>query len=211
MFQLPDSTIVNRVIPKNSFDNFSTSSQRKQMSEFIQRITWCNKLSTETTNLNSKNIVEIQIFLIELKEKKKIDNLISLIDKFIPYHILFVVKFENQYYNSISKKHPNPLNENVAVIDWVFKTDWTENMIIKFNLKKSIDFVFEDLCNQISNPKTERVDLDILVEFDRKNKQLEKEINTLNNAILSCKQFNKKVELNLKLIKLMDELKKINS
>ena len=211
MFELPESTIVNRVIPKNSFDNFSTSSQRKQMSEFIQRITWRNKLSTETTNLNSENISEIQIFFIELKVKKKIDNLITLFDKFIPYQILFIIKFENEYYKSISKKHLNPLNENVAVIDWTFKSEWKENINIGFNLKKSLDFVFEDLCNQISNTKTENIELDSLVEFDKKQKQIEKDILTLTNSILSCKQFNKKVELNIRLKKLKDELKKLKS
>lgn len=71
-FKLPSNTVVQRVVPKNSFDRFTNSKQKEQFSKDIAKITWSNSLSVETINLHGKDIQEIQIFTIELKEQKEI-------------------------------------------------------------------------------------------------------------------------------------------
>jgi hypothetical protein len=66
-------------------------------------------------------------------------------------------------------------------------------------LKKNLEAVFENICFQISKPKTEISGLNQLADYDKKLKNLQKEKERLINAINSSKQFNKKVELNLEL------------
>ena len=90
MFNLPKSTVVNRVIPKNAFDEFTNTKQKKAFTEKIERIRWLNKLSAETINLSGSDVKEIQVFQIELKQKDSIPELLKIIDKSIPYRILFI-------------------------------------------------------------------------------------------------------------------------
>lgn len=208
MFYLPETTVVNRVIPKNSFEKYATPSQRRQFSEYVQKIIWLNKLSSETTNLAGNEIKEIQVFLIELKQKQKIDGLLSVIDRAIPYPIIFTIKYDSTFYCSASQKHPHPLNEDNAIIDWTFKTDWLDilDYSLSILLKKNLETVFENFCSQISNPNKTIIGLNELADFDRKIKSLQKEKERLINAINSCKQFNKKVELNLELRKIEQKL-----
>jgi hypothetical protein len=209
VFDLPYSTEVNKVIPKNAFETYCNSKQKKQFTELVQKITWLNKLSVETTNLNSIEIKEIQIFHFELKLKQKIDSLITVVDKAIPYPIVFIVSIENEYYISTSKKHLHPLNQDNAIIDWKFESEWILTNEIKFslNLKKSLDEVFFDFCNQLVSPSKKKLKtIDDVVECDKNVSSISREIEKLNTAIKNCKQFNKKVELNMRLLKLKDEL-----
>ena len=72
-FELPKSTIVNRFIPKNAFDEYTNSSQKKKFTDIIDKITWQNKLSKDTINLDGVDVKELQVFEIKLKKKEKIN------------------------------------------------------------------------------------------------------------------------------------------
>jgi hypothetical protein len=87
LFKLPHTAKVNRVIPKNAFDSYTTAKQKKQFTYLIARITWTHKLSKDTVNLEGKDIKEIQVFRIELKVKEEIQTVLDIIDKSIPYNI----------------------------------------------------------------------------------------------------------------------------
>ena len=113
---------------------------------------------------------------------------------------------------STSVKHPHPLNENNSVIDWRFRTDWFQSNENKysFNLKRNLDAVYHDFCNQLSGaPKMANKSLRDLVEYKQQLYTLEKEIEKLKASIANCKQFNRKVELNLQLNSLHDQLKSL--
>lgn len=202
VFDLPYSTEVNKVVPKNAFETYSSPKQKKQFTELVQKITWLNKLSVETTNLNSIEIKEIQIFHFELKSKQKIDPLITVVDKAIPYPIVFIISMENEFYISTSKKHLHPLNEDNAIIDWRFESEWIlkEDNKFNFNLKKNLDEVFFDFCNQLVPPSKQILKtVEELVDYDKNVSSISREINRLDIAIKNSKQFNKKVELNMEL------------
>jgi hypothetical protein len=203
LFELPKHTIVNRVIPKNAFDEYTNTKQKKLFVDTIERLKWMNKLSTETINLPSEEIQEIQIFEIELRKKEKIEVLLDLINKSIPYHIIFILSYENEVLVSTSKKHPHPTNDNQSVIDWTFSTEWfaKKNNTLQLNLSGTIDKIFSDLCFQISGKQN--LSLPELIKHEEKKKALEKEITRLENAIKKAKQFNEKVNLN-------NELQKVN-
>lgn len=210
MFNLPASTKVDRVIPKNAFDKYVDSKAKKLFVENVEKIKWLNKISFDTVNLSGKEVKEIQIFEITLRKFDPIPELVKIIDKAIPYPILFILTFEDQYQLSISVKHPNPINEDNAVIDWTFKTEWLPEgkEVCQFHLKQNIDFVFQDICRQLSNkPKADReLSLNEIVAKDQKILDLKNRIKRLESAIAKTKQFNKKVELNMELQELVREL-----
>ena len=198
-FELPKSTIVNRFIPKNAFDDYTKSSQKKKFTDFIDKITWLNKLSKETINLDGNDVREIQIFEIKLKTKEKIQPLLNIIDKSIPYHIIFILSFGEETYLSTSKKHNHINNENIAVIDWNFISDWqlSTKKKVKLNLRESIDFIYTDFCSQISGFQSKNIRE--IIENDSSKTKFKKQIEELELMIKKEKQFNQKVQMNEKL------------
>jgi hypothetical protein len=213
-FKLPQTTKVQRVVPKNSFDSYANTKQRKLFTDKVSKITWTNKLSQKTINLETKEIKEIQVFRIELKVKDDISSILNIIDKAIPYHIIFIVAHEGLIYLSASMKHPHPANEDNSVIDWTFKSKWFEASkdLFRINLKSNLDFVFEDFCNQISGLRlTNKLPLHLLVERSKQIESLQKEIRNLEAQISKAIQFNQKVHWNVELRSKRSELKKLLS
>jgi hypothetical protein len=213
-FNLPDSTFVKRIIPKNAFDDYTNTRQKKEFAKVVEKIRWLNKISKETINLEFNEIQEIQIFEIELREKKEIPKLLEVIEKAIPYHIIFLVHYKDEAYISTTKKHPNPLDENKSVIDWTFKSDWFKLSESKYilELRKNIDFVYKTFCLKISGAKLpEETPIAELINNQEKIKTLKNEIDSLKSQIAKEKQFNKKVELNLKLKEVENNLNKFLS
>jgi len=209
LINLPPTTKVNRVIPKNAFDNYTNTRQKKLFSDLITRITWTHKLSPQTVNLQAKEIQEIQIFQVELKTMTDIQTVLAIIDKAIPYTIIFIVEYDESMYISTSTKHAHPVKEDNSVIDWTFKTDWFLKIENKYSiiLQKSLDFVHHDLCIQIAGkPAMSNKPIDELIEFKREILILEKEIARLKSGIKNGKQFNQKVDLNIKLKETEDQL-----
>lgn len=208
-FNLPASTIVNRFIPKNAFDDYTNYKQKKKFVELVDKITWINKLTKKTINLESKEISEIQVFEIKIKEKSDIKELLEVIDKAIPYHIIFILSFENSIMISTAHKHLNPINQDKAVVDWRFTSEWLDNTNNKYNLnlKKNIDFIYSDLCSQLTGYTHEKKSINDIIKYNQKISSLKSQIKLLESKIKSEKQFNKKVELNLEMMKLKEDLK----
>jgi hypothetical protein len=210
VIQIPNTAKVQRVIPKNAFDGYVNSKQKKLFTDLIARITWLYKLSPDTVNLPGKEITEIQILKLELKMKEEVQQLLDTIDKSIPYPIIFIVDYEGTVFLSTSVKHPHPINQDNAVIDWTFKSSWFSPSPNKYriNLRLDLDAVYKDFCLQLSgNPHLYHSTLQELVGYSKQLQVLKNEIAQLQNSIRNCKQFNRKVELNLLLRQKMDELK----
>lgn len=202
LFTLPKPALVNRVIPKNSFEAYSNPKLKRNFIDHVFRITWLYKLAPETINLPAKEISEIQIFRIELKQQIDITSVLELIDRVIPYPIIFLVVFQSKMYISAAAKHPHPLNENNSVIDWTFKSGWFNTTAGKYNLnlKKSLDHAFYDFCIQLSgNSSRSNKKMPELIQFHREKATLEKEIKILKANITSSKSFKDKVAFNLQL------------
>ncbi len=213
LFNLPVQTIKNKGIPKNAFYGYTNTKQKQLFVDVVDKIKWGYNLSTATINLEGDEVQEIQIFEINLKKKYKIETVLSVIEKAIPYHIIFIVSFEDEIMLYTSQKHNSPTNENNTIVDWVFKTNWflKEDDKYSLNLKGNLDLVYKDFCFQISDRLSESTtDLKSLIEKEQKLKELNNKISKLESQIKSCKQFNKKLELNVKLNNLKKSKSKLD-
>ncbi|WP_313266351.1 DUF4391 domain-containing protein [Sphingobacterium sp.] len=209
LFNLPISTAYGKIIPKNSFDRFISNKQKQWFTELISKISWTHKLAPSTINLSGKYFTEIQIIHIELKQEKRISELLAVINKSVPYGVIFVVQYGDRFYLSASAKHPHPTRIDSSILDWEFFSEWflAEDSNFQLNLKESLDAVFFDFCKQLSPFLSKEVNsMTELVEKSSKLFKIRKKINILRSAISSCEQFNKKVELNLQLKRLEDEM-----
>lgn len=208
LFDLPKSTEFGRVIPKNAFDEYTNTNQKKLISDNVLRITWTHKLSPETTNLKAKEVKEVQLFLFELKAKSDLKNILKIIDKAIPYHVIFNLQFENEVKIITSAKHDHQTKSNESVIDCIFESNWmsVSESKVKINLKESLDTLFINFCSQLTGRINQSNNYVEFVSMEVEIKSVESKISNIESQIKKEKQFNKKVNLNLTLEELRKEL-----
>ena len=217
MFNLPNTTVVNKAIPKTKFyEKTKADSKLKQLFiDDIEQIIWKNKLSKDTINLDEgKKVKEIEIFEITLKHKDLSKDILKTIDKFIPYQILYILRFEDKIKFTIAYKDNNKNNENIMVVDSYYESDWiNENECnINLNLINSLDYVYNELIKSFiprEIPKN-NIDIKYIVQNEKEIQILEKEIDKLEKTLRKEKQFYKKVEVKKILREKIKQLQNLN-
>ena len=213
MIKLPKTTNVNKFIAKTKFYQHKTLSA-KLKNEFInkiQKITWKHKLAEDTININkTEKVTEIQIFEIELKQQSIPKNVLKIIDKSIPYQILYKFVYQNNHAYGITLKNLTTTNNSTTENNY-YLSDWNQTMNFDFtgiNLEK----VYEKLIKAFIQIKDiDKLEFSEIIQLDKTIKQLEKEISTLESKIKNEKQFNRKVELNKSLLMQQNKLQKIHA
>lgn len=207
---LPDSALVNRFIAKTKFyEKAAISSKLKDdFVNKIQKITWQYKLSENTLGINkTAAVTEIQVFEIELKEQLIPKNILALIDKVIPYQILYQFKFNEQVAYAITLKGLMDIEKSIPT-DYYF-SEWNDPVQFDFT-GTDLEHVYQKLIKAfIKNQTTQQNDFKAVIETDHKTKQLEKDIALLAKKISKEKQFNRKVELNKTLLDKQQQLQLI--
>lgn len=199
MIELPKECIVDKFIPKKIFyEKVSLSSNLKQ--EFvdkIDRIYWKYKISEDTLNISkTENVEEIEIFELTLKGKVNCQNIIKVITKNIPYIILFEICYKDEVQYAI--KHN----------DDIYFTNWNEKINFNFN-GIDLNVVYENIIRSVTNISEQSNNIDEELEKDKKLKEVQKEIERLENKMKAEKQFNKKVELNKQINEMMLLLRRL--
>ena len=99
MLGFPPSTEFNKRIPKQKFyENAAVPAAVKRLfADQLRCIYWRNKLAVSTLNLTAgERVTEIEIFELCLTGPKLDEAVLRQIDSEIPYHILFVLSYENK-------------------------------------------------------------------------------------------------------------------
>ena len=203
-FKLPKAAFVNKFIAKNKFHEKTVLSAKlqKEFIDKIQKIIWKYKLAESTVGITkTAKVTEIQIFEIELKEQVIPKNVLRVIDKAIPYQILyrFIYK-ENEAY-AITLKDSNVEN--------YYFSDWNEDKSFDFtgiDLEKVYQKIIKTFIRSDAQTK---INFNEIIDTDNKIKAHENEIGALGNKISKEKQFNRKVELNKILLERKNCLRKI--
>ena len=200
MFELPKNCYVNKFLPKKIFyEKVGVSSGVKD--EFVNqvdRITWLYKLSPDTVGItNTENIEEIQIFQIDVKEKKVPMSVIKTITKGVQYKILFLIKYNDEFCYSIK-------------VDDIYTTEWNDNIMFDFNAI-NLEIVYENIVKAIIKEQESSKKFDEIIDNKNALNNLDKRINQLRQKVKNEKQFNKKTELNIELNKLLKEMEALKN
>ena len=199
MFELPKSCYVNKFIPKKVFyEKVGVSSNiKEEFINIVDRITWLYKLSEDTLGLNkTEEIEELQIFQIDVKEKRIPLNVIKTITKGVQYKILFVIKYKEDYCYSIK-------------VEDIYNSEWNDNIEFNFNAI-NLRTVYENIVKSIIKEKTNSKKFDDIINDKNNRINLEKKIDQLKLKIKKEKQFNRKIDLNIELNSLLNELEGLN-
>jgi hypothetical protein len=212
----PKTTEFNRRIPKQKFYNhLSVSPQIKKIFvEQIAAINWTNKLAPTTLNVKSgERVTEIEVFHLLLNQKGLDERVLQLIDKEIPYHILFELEYEGQIQVWIGYKEESQTRAETFKVNRYYQTDWMTKDEIHFEIAGlNMDALYDGLIKQAAGDSL-RIEANesvgVAIQRTEEKEKLEKQILALEKKLYKEKQFNRQVQLNteLKILhKQMEEL-----
>jgi len=202
MLGLPRSTQVNRRVAKEKlYQNATLTPQTREMiKEQIESVIWKNKLADSTVGINAgKDIKEIQVFEVQLRQRELDKRVLPAIAKAIPYKILFILVFGDEAQLWIEASGT------------FYNTDWQPlgGFALKFE-GLNLDAVHENLARQISGGRLGTDgDIEEAVDRDKQRQKLERDIAALEKKLLREKQFNKQVVLNSELKQLKKDLEEL--
>ena len=213
MLGLPKTTEFNKRIPKQKFyENLSvTPATKKAFTEQIKIIYWRNKLATTTLNLApGEQVTEIEVLEVRLNAPDLDENVLRLIDREIPYHILFLLEYDGKYQAAVGYKEAAASGKAAFKVDRYYRTDWLVEEELPLHLEGlTIDAVYENLIRQIAGDSLssgEDTTLKESVEQQKHREQLEKQIATLGVKMKKEKQLNRKMELKAEIKRLRSYL-----
>lgn len=216
MLGLPKTTEFNKRIPKQKFyDNINVSPTLKRV--FVNQVKiiyWKNKIATTTTNLAAgKYVTELEVFEIKLNSPLQDDSLLRQIDKSIPYHILFLLEYQDKYQVWIGYKEATQSGANAFKVNNYFHTDWLKEDELSLKLDGlNLDAAYENYVYQIAGDNIQsnnNQSLQDTIEVEEKRKTIQRQIDILVSKIRKEKQLNIQIRLNAELKKLRKELEEL--
>ena len=209
---LPMTTEFNKRIPKQKFyENIAvTPAMKKAFVEQIRIIYWRNKIATTTLNLaTGEQVTEIEVFEVRLSAPELDESVLRQIDREIPYHILFLLEYEDKYRAVIGYKEA-AAGKTAFKVDRYYSTDWLDEEDLPVHLEGlTLDAVYENFVRQIAGEalaEENGTTLKESVEQQKQREQIEKQIATLEAKIRKEKQPKKKFEFVQKLNELKDSM-----
>lgn len=198
MIDLPKSTIVGRFIPKEKFytkTNIPTK-LRQLFTDEIEKITWANKIAPDTLNITSKDYTEIQVFEILLKRPTTSNAILKHIDTFIPYPILFILRFNGSQKAVISYKEPMVKNKHQMKVDSYYETSWQPEITLEIK-GRSVDEIYKHFLFQIAPnlKETNHSDAKSAITTNKVNVAVQKQVDAINRQIISEPSIAKRQEL----------------
>ena len=217
MLGLPATTEFDRPIPKKKFyENLSiTTALRETFTNQIDRIYWRNKIAPETLNVTpGEQVTELEVFEIRLKTPKLDEAVLRLIDRELPYHILYVLTYDGRAQAWIGCKHAATSGSSTFKVDGYFHTDWTTEEGLAAVLKPdglTTDALYESYVRRIAGekllpPVSAEESLWTTMERTKARDDLAKRVERLRAKIRKEKQFNRQAEMNAELKRLKREL-----
>jgi len=210
---LPKSTEFNKRIPKQKFyENLSVTPALKRIFiDQIKVIYWRNKIAATTMNLAAgKTVTEIEVFELRLNTPQLDVSVLKLIDKEIPYHIVFLLEYEDKYQAWTAYKESAASGNNTFKVGTYYHTEWLPEQELPLKVDGfKIDAVYENFVRQIAGDVLQADNTESLkesVERDERRQKLQKQIANLQAKVRKEKQLNKQVQLNDELKKLKKEL-----
>ena len=201
MFDLPKECLVNKFIPKKTFyEKINISNFLKQ--EFIDKIdkiTWLYKISEHNINISkTEKVIEIEVFELNLKEKYNSKNIVKIITKEIPYPILFLIRYEDEFQYAIKYD------------DTIYYSDWNNDITFNF-IDFNLENVYENIVKSVTNIDNKNENIAKELAKIQEIEKIEKEIDRLKTELKKEQQFNKKVELNRKILELNNKKEEIKN
>ena len=203
MLQFPQSTVFGRRIPKQKFYEHLdvTPEIRKLFVEQVRLITWANKLSPDTLNIAAGDTVqEVEVFHIRLTGDALDHRVLTLMDKQIPYHILFLLeRLDGKFQLVVNYKEASQGGSNAFQLKKSYETPWLpqEEITVSYS-GLDMDAAYESIVRSIAGDALQASEAESLQEAVAQTQQrenIEKEIQKLHARMKKEKRLAKQMEL----------------
>ena len=217
MYNLPQSTIVNRVIPKKTFVNQLGANTRikDHFTNDVVRVEWLAKLAPSTINVaDGKEVHEITIFLVPVKDENCPDDIFSFIDGMIPRHTLFILRWGDRTCLHLNYKEWMESSTNTDKtfrIAKTYRSQWIKDTEISLSIEGlTMDDIYETFVRQVAGKRIiiQSESLREDVEKSTQREMLLKEIEILKRKEAKERQPQKKFVLHQQRIALELEISK---
>lgn len=196
MLDFPQKTFFNKPIPKAKFYEKLpvTQAVKNCFVNEIAGIVWRNKLSAETLNVQpGSRVQELEVIEISLKGEALNDSVLKVIDKGIPYQLLFLLKRGEEYQLCMGYK-----GTETASVKEYFKTDWMTFVALPLQISGlTLDEVCDNFIRQINTRLASAEDMSLkeAIADDAQRLKIEKQIAALEKKMKAEKQPKRKFEL----------------
>lgn len=201
ILDFPTSTHVDRLVPKTAFYKHLeiNAKLKSRFVEDIDRIQWLAKLAPSTLNVeDGKTVHEISVFMVSLKTENVPGDVFLAIDKQMPRHMLFILKYDVRYSLLLNyKEWADPAKGTFSIIQ-SFRTGWIDEESVRLTLDGStMDRMYESFVGQISGFGTRNTtNIKRIIELQEQLKQKQRTVEALQKKVRAEKQFNRQLQLN---------------
>ena len=212
MIVFPKSTLVGKTVPKTAFyKNLEVNARMKQrFVDDVASVTWVAKIAPSTLNVADGNTVhEITVFRMVLKNCEVPSDVLTLIDKQMPRHTVFLLQYEDKQCLYVNYKEWHDAEQRQFDIVKTYQTAWVKDADMVLNIEGStMDAVFSSFVRQIAEGllNADTKDLHTAVMADKEREQLQKSINALERQMLKEKQPRKRFEMHQRLVIMKEKL-----
>ena len=215
MYNLPQSTIVNRVIPKKTFVNQwgAKTRMKAHFTNDVVRVEWLAKLAPSTINVaDGKEVHEITIFLVPIKDENCPDDIFSFIDGMIPRHTIFILRWGDMTCLHLNYKEWMESSTNTDKtfrIAKTYRSQWRKDTEISLSIEGlTMDAIYEALVRQVAGERIiiQSESLREDVEKSTQREMLLKEIEILKRKEAKERQPQKKFAIHKQIVELKERL-----
>ncbi|HPB88189.1 MAG TPA: DUF4391 domain-containing protein [Thermotogota bacterium] len=202
MLAFPKSTLLDRSIPKQKFylNLKASSSLERLFIDEVKSIRWMYKLAPDTFNIREgETVKEIEVLELSLKGTTISQEIVEAIDREIPYHLVFVMRYLDKGQIWISYKQDSKKKAGTFKVERYYTTDWIpyDDLTLPFD-GLTMDRLYESFLLQVAGDRLQREagdDIQEAVEKDIQREKLVRRIQKLENKIRNERQFNRQVGL----------------
>lgn len=154
LLHYPQTTIVNRVVPKTMFYKFMEVNPRMK-TRFVNdvvNITWLYKLAASTLNVaDAEYMKEIEVFVVNLKQPDCPTDLFSFIDTNMPHHIVFVLVHDSHAMLLVNYKDWADDTHTKFKITQAFTSPWVSLDRLLLQIEgQSLPRIYDNFVAQVS-------------------------------------------------------------
>lgn len=206
MITFPESTLVGKTVPKTAFyKNLEVNARMKQrFVDDVASVTWVAKIAPSTLNVaDGKTVHEITVFRMVLKNSEVPSDVLTLIDKQMPRHTVFMLQYDDKQCLYVNYKEWHDAEQRKFDIVKTYQTAWMKDADMVLAIEGStMDAVFYSFVRQIAGGllNANRTDLHTAVMADKEREQLQKSINILERQMRKEKQPRKRFEMHQRLV-----------
>lgn len=201
LLHYPQSTIVNRVVPKTMFYKFMKVNPRMK-SRFVNdvvNITWLYKLSAGTLNVtDTEEMKEIEVFVVNLKQPDCPTDLFTFIDINMPHHIVFVLVHDDSAMLLINYKDWTDGTHTKFKITQAFASPWMPMADLELTVQgQSLPRIYDNFVAQVSGIGEHKAgSLEDIVALRKLIAIIEAELKTLEKRMRKEPQLDRQLAMN---------------